>query len=39
MEANPTHTYLSSGKFVIKINIIYADGTMKSADKEIVIVE
>ncbi len=36
-EPTPTHVYESSGKYLVKLQVRYADGTFRSAEKEVVV--
>ncbi len=38
-EANPTHTYAEKGKYTIKITVTYADRTVRSTDRELMVSE
>jgi len=36
-EPNPTHTYETAGKYTVKLSVIYADRTIRSAEKDVIV--
>lgn len=36
-EPNPTHTYETAGNYTVKLSVIYADRTVRSAEKDVTV--
>jgi microbial collagenase len=38
-DSNPSHSYQAKGKYTLKVTVTYADKTVKSTDREIIVNE